>query len=83
MKDFEFTAHSIDMLVERNIPEELIWRTIRSSDDKQLGADGNIHHFKAIEESNGRILRIIVNENTQPKRIVTAFFDRRLGKRTR
>jgi hypothetical protein len=41
---------------------------------------GNIHHIKAIPEHGGRFLRVVVNPHVQPGRIVTLFFDRRLGR---
>ncbi len=40
-----------------------------------------MHYTKAIVERDNRILYIIVNITIQPNRIVTLFFDRRLGKR--
>lgn len=81
MLDFELTAHAKDMLIERNIPEEWVWLVLQSFDKKQLGDDGNMHYTKAIVERDNRILHIIVNITIQPNRIVTLFFDRRLGKR--
>ncbi len=79
--DKEFSSHAKDMLKERNIPEEWVWRTINSPDSKESGADGNIHYTKAIEENEGRILHVVVNENVERNQIVTVFFDRRLRRK--
>ncbi len=76
--DLELSAHTRDMLVERKIPEEWVWRTVQSPDQLEFGADGNGHYVKAIPEQGGRFLRVIVNPHVQPKRVVTVFFDRRL-----
>ena len=74
----EFSKHARDMLTERNIPEEWVWRTINAFDNKQTGVDNNFHYSKAIEENGNRVLRVVVNPNAEPYRIVTVFFDRRL-----
>jgi hypothetical protein len=68
------------MLKEREIPEEWMWRAIREPDRTETEADGNIHYMKAIPEHGGRFLRVVVNPHIQPRRIVTLFFDRRLGR---
>jgi len=75
---FEFSAHAQDMLQERHILEEWVWRALSSPDWQEIDASGNIHYIKAIPEHAGRFLRVIVNPTTRPKRIVTVFFDRRL-----
>lgn len=62
MHNTEPSEHAKDMLRERNIPEEWMWRAID------------------IPEHGGRFLRVIVNHHVTPKRVVTLFFDRRLGR---
>ena len=42
-----------------------------------------MHYTKVIKEASGRVLHIVVNSDVHPTRIVTVFFDRRLGKRRR
>lgn len=78
MQDVEPSGHARDMLKERNILEEWMWRTISSPDHMEIGADNNTHYSNAIPEHGGRFLRVVVNHNVTPKRIVTVFFDRRL-----
>ena len=74
---FEFTEHARDMLKERDIQEELVWRTIDNPDKTEIGKDENTHYYKAIEEMKNRILHIVVNNNVSPKKLITVFFDRR------
>ncbi len=82
MTEFELSAHTRDMLRERNIQEEWLWRTINSPDRKKKSFDdGNIHYTKTIKEKDGQVLHVVVNPNVQPNRIVTLFFDRRLRRR--
>jgi hypothetical protein len=57
-----------------------MWRTVDEPDSTETGVDGNTHYTKAIPEHGGRFLRVVVNPHVQPKRIVTLFFDRRLGR---
>ena len=80
MEEFELSVHIRDMLKERQLSEGWIWRTIQSPDRRWTGDDGNEHFSKAIEERENRILHVVVNIKLRPKRLVTAFFDRRLRK---
>lgn len=78
MARVELSIHARDMLAERGIAEEWMWRAINAPDRAQVGANGNTHYIKAIAEHGGRVLRVIVNHHVAPERVVTAFFDRRL-----
>jgi hypothetical protein len=80
MPEFELTSHARDMLIERGIAEERVWRVLSHPDKKRMGDDGNMHYTKAIKERNGLILHVVVNPNFQPNRVVTFFFDRRLAR---
>ena len=82
MPDIEFSTHAKDMLIERQILEEWVWRTVKSPDREEAGADNNLHYLKAIEENDNRVLRVIVNPQIEPRRVVTVFFDRRLRRMT-
>ena len=66
---------------ERNIAEEWVWRTLQTPDRKRRGDDGNMHYTQTIRERDGRVLHVVVNMDVQPNRIVTIFFDRRLGQK--
>jgi len=37
--DIKLSVHAHDMLKERNIPEEWVWRTIREPDWQNVGKD--------------------------------------------
>ncbi len=78
MDDFEFSAHARDILEERAILEDWVWSTIELPETVENREDGTTHYIKSIEEFGGRLMRVVVNSQTQPKRIVTVFFDRRL-----
>ncbi len=81
MPDFEFSKHAKLMLTRRKILEEWVWRVINTPDKKRRGDDDNMHYIKTIREKEGRVLHVMVNIYVQPNRIVTVFFDRRLGKK--
>jgi len=80
MADLEFGSHARDMVQERNIPEEWVQRTLNSPDRTETAEDGTIHYIKAIREREGRFLRVVVNPRMTPKRVITVFLDRRLGR---
>jgi hypothetical protein len=65
---------------ERNILELWIEETLVDPEKLLLIADshGNTHYLKRIQDFGDRWLRVVVNPNLTPKRIVTTFFDRRV-----
>lgn len=75
--DFKLSLHTQDMLKERDIPEEWVWRTLDNPDWEKVGDDNNTHYFKSIEEHGGRFLHVVVNHHVKPKKVVTVFFDRK------
>lgn len=77
MADYVFTLHARDMLKEREIPEQWVLDAISVPDEKSIESDGNTHYFKSLSERENRVLHIVVNETTEPSRIVTLFLDRR------
>lgn len=81
MPDFEMSSHAREMLKERNIAEEWVWRALQHPDKTKLGEDGNRHLFKSIRERNGKMLHVVVNPLVQPIRVITVFFDRRASER--
>ena len=80
MTQVVLTTHARIMLVERDIDEGWVWATIHAPDGSEIGADGNLHLWRAIPEREGRFLRVILNADAAPQRVVTVFFDRRLGR---
>ncbi len=81
MSDLEFSKHAKQMLTRRKILDAWVWRVINTPDKKRRGEDEHMHYTKAIREKAGQVLHIVVNTDVQPNRIVTVFFDRRLGKK--
>ena len=78
MTEYIFSKHAAEMMKERNIAEDWVWRVLNDSENTFTGEDSNLHFTKAIAEKENRVLRVVVNPAVSPKRIVTVFFDRRL-----
>jgi len=80
MEKFIFSLHAINVLKERKIKEELVLETIKNPDWENFGKDNNIHYFKVIPEHGNKVLHVIVNPHQLPKKIITAYFDRKARK---
>jgi ABC-type ATPase with predicted acetyltransferase domain len=78
MIEYEFSEHAYDMLGERNIHEDWVKLAIEDPERKERKDDGTVHYIRAIEQYGGRFLRVVVNPDVRPQRIVTVFFDRRI-----
>jgi len=78
---YEFSEHARDMLKEREIKEAWIEQTLERPDRKEEREDDTIHYIKAIEEYGGRYLHVVVNPGAESQRIVTLFFNHRLGRK--
>lgn len=76
-----FSGHARDMLQERNIAVQWVLQAMESPDRTEVATEGNTHYIRAIPEHGGRFLRVVVDTRTTPKRVVTVFFDRRLGRK--
>ena len=66
------------MLAERELPVEWLERALESperveADAKDLALE---HRLVRIPEFGSRVLRVIINKETTPPRVVTAYFDR-------
>jgi hypothetical protein len=72
------TSHFRQMLMERNIREDWVERTLSNPDRVEEHEDGTKHFLKEIPEFGHRWLRIVVSVAIEPEQAVTAFFDRRL-----
>jgi hypothetical protein len=77
---FELSVHAHHQMQERNILELWIEETLADPEKLLFLADshGNTHYLKRIQDFGDRWLRVVVNPNLTPKRIVTIFFDRRV-----
>ncbi len=83
MSVYEFSEHAREMLRERNILEAWVERVLEEPEITEWKEDGTLHYLRAIEEFGGRYLRVVVNPEAAPQRIVTVFFDRRLKRKER
>ena len=81
MKGFALTEHAADMMRQRGIPVKWIEQAIKAPDKTEVRErEGTKHYIRAIKERGGRYLRVVVSKETDPARIITMFFDRRLGR---
>ncbi|MBD2426645.1 DUF4258 domain-containing protein [Phormidium sp. FACHB-1136] len=80
MNEFELSDHARFQMKERNIQPSWLTETLSNPDQILLLADshGNTHYLKQIPEFGHRWLRVVVNPNIFPNRVITLFFDRRL-----
>ena len=77
---FELTKHAQKALDEREIPVELLERTLSAPELVQPDPDDATveRRFRRIPEFGGRVLRAAVNTTVEPNRVVSVFFDRKM-----
>ncbi len=78
----EYTKHFNEMLEERNIRRSWAEQALRNPDRTENHEDGTCHFIRQISEYDNRWLRVVVNVTADPNRAVTAFFDRRLRRKS-
>lgn len=73
------TDHARERILDRNIQEEWIKRTLSSPDLLELDSEDPTkrHAFKIIPEYGDRVLHVIYNESCDPWKIVSVYFDRK------
>ena len=76
--DYVYTKHAEYVMEERGIKIEWVRETIDNPDMKETSEDGKLHIIRQIEEYGNRYLRVIIEPECEPKKIITVFFDRRL-----
>lgn len=76
---YVLSTHAERVLIERGIKRDWVERTLAEPDETRPDARDKslVHHLRVIPEHGNRVLRIVVNETVDPRRIVTIFFDRR------
>ena len=69
----KWTQHARDVLSKRKIPTKWIDRTVDNPDLTRFDkVDPELkHHLKVIPEFGNRVLRVIVNTNVNPPRLIT------------
>jgi hypothetical protein len=65
------------MVKERGITEEWVMETLSQPARTEQRDDGTVHYLKPISQHEGRVLRVVTSPESDPPRIITAFFDRR------
>ena len=77
--DHHPTQHATDALTKRQIPLAWVEQVISTPDLTELDAiDGELEHrLGRISDFQDRVLRVIVNPQVTPLRVVTVYFDRR------
>jgi hypothetical protein len=77
---FELSNHARFQMQERNIQPLWLTTTLSAPDRLLPLADprGNTHYLKQISDFGDRWLRVVVNPNVSPNRVIILFFDRRL-----
>jgi hypothetical protein len=80
IENFDLTEHAYYQMQKRKILELWVEQTLLHSERVEILADvhGNTHYLKRIQEFGDRWLRVVVNPNIEPNRVVTIFFDRRV-----
>jgi len=73
MTDYIFSKHAADMMGERDIPEDWVWRAIDQSDNTFTSEDGNLHFTKAITERENRVLHVVANPAIPPSGLSPCF----------
>ena len=74
----DYTRHAVDVMQERLIPREWVESAVtepalRSPDPNDPEVE---RFFRRIHEHGDRVLRVAVNTNVDPWRVVSVFFDR-------
>ena len=77
-----FGPHATEVLEERRIPRSWVERTVAAPDvvEPDPRKPDRLRAFRAIEERDGRVLRVVYVPGETPH-IVTVFFDRARTKR--
>ncbi|WP_446397648.1 DUF4258 domain-containing protein [Coleofasciculus sp. E1-EBD-02] len=77
--DYILTEHARARMLERNIQQEWIERTLSNPDLLELDSEDSTkrHAFKTIPEYGDRVLRVIYNPNYKPWIIISVYFDRK------
>ena len=76
------SKHFSMMLQERGIESDWVDLARERPDRVENHDDGTCHYLKKIPDRGDRWLRVVVNVLVDPERAVTAFFDRRLKRKS-
>jgi hypothetical protein len=76
--NYQLTQHARTVMAERNIPVEWMERALmRPVLTEPSATDPTLEsRFVRIPEHGGRVLRVVVNKQDVPERVVSVYFDR-------
>ena len=74
----EYTLHALHVMEERGIPAEWVERVVTAPQQRTRDPhDESVERFfLRIPERGGKVLRVAVNTESDPWRVVSTFFDR-------
>jgi len=75
---YQLSEHTQKMINEREIKITWLENTLYHPDKSYKETDNTFHYIKQIKENNNKFLRVIINKDVNPQKIITVFFDRRL-----
>ena len=80
MINFQLKRHAEDALVKRKIEKEWLERVLAFPQRIEPDATDPMleHRLAVISECDNRVLRVIINAHTNPVRVITLFFDRKI-----
>ncbi len=75
---YELTAHACESIRKRNIRREWLEQVMENPQLIETDPmDSELEHrLGKIDEFDDRVLRVIINPNNDPIRVITLFFDR-------
>jgi hypothetical protein len=78
--EYELSQHAQDVIREREIQDHWIKQVLSDPGliEKDPFDDQLEHRLGRIKECSHRVLRVVLNRQAQPVRIVTVYFDRKM-----
>ncbi len=78
--ELAYSWHALHVMAERMIAPEWVAQTVaepalRASDPSDAALE---RFYRAVPENGNRVLRVVVNTQVAPWRVVSVFFDRRM-----
>jgi hypothetical protein len=80
--EYILTKHAVDVIAEREINPDWV-EFVLQHPNYQLADDDDgslTQYFARIADHGNRLLRVVVNTEAVPNRVVTCYFDRTKGK---
>jgi hypothetical protein len=81
VEEYEFSFHALKKLKERELSESIVLEVLKSPEQRFEDGKGLMILQSRVDLIEGRyLLRLFVNENTSPKRIVTIYLTSKIKK---